>query len=344
MLTKLIIPIVAIAGVAFAIITVRAGSQAIVPASPLAEPASTPFDSHVAGAGLVEASTENIRVGPVVPGVIERVLVKSGEKVQAGDPLFVIDDRGVKADVAVQEAALAAAEAELSRLSAMPRPEDVPMAEARLAAANATLADKDDELAMWSRIDDSNAVSDDEMNRRRFAVQIAQAGASEASAALEKLRRGAWGADVAIAQANVASAEARLAAARVEVERRVVRAPVNGTILHCDARTGEYAAIGAAPILLGSTTILHVRVDVDENDAWRVTPQAQATASLRGNASIKATLSFVRIEPYVIPKRSLTGESTERVDTRVLQVIYAFNPADMPAYVGQQVDVFIEAK
>jgi hypothetical protein len=42
-------------------------------------------------------------------------------------------------------------------------------------------------------------------------------------------------------------------------------------------------------------------------------------------------------------RRSLTGESTERVDTRVLQVLYSFQPGDRPIYVGQQMDVFIKA-
>ena len=54
-------------------------------------------------------------------------------------------------------------------------------------------------------------------------------------------------------------------------------------------------------------------------------------------------LSFVRFEPYVLPKRSLTGDTAERVDTRVLQAVYAFAPSDFPAFVGQQVDVFIKA-
>jgi HlyD family secretion protein len=48
------------------------------------------------------------------------------------------------------------------------------------------------------------------------------------------------------------------------------------------------------------------------------------------------------VEPYVTPKTSLTGSSTERVDTRVLQVIYSFDRNALPAYVGQQMDVFIE--
>jgi hypothetical protein len=108
---------------------------------------------------------------------------------------------------------------------------------------------------------------------------------------------------------------------------------------------GEFAQTGvlAQPlILLGSVDSLNVRVDVDENDAWRVKPGSPATAFLRGNREIKTPLKFVRFEPYVIPKTSLTGNTTERVDTRVLQVIYTFAPGDLPIYVGQQMDVFIE--
>src|SRR5262249_41072694 len=68
-----------------------------------------------------------------------------------------------------------------------------------------------------------------------------------------------------------------------------------------------------------------------------------AIARLRDNPAIAVALSFVRFEPYVLPKRSLTGDTMERVDTRVLQAIYAFRPNDFPAFVGQQVDVFIKA-
>jgi HlyD family secretion protein len=82
---------------------------------------------------------------------------------------------------------------------------------------------------------------------------------------------------------------------------------------------------------------------VDENEASRVRPGARAEASVRGNPELKTPLHFEYIEPYVIPKKSLTGESTERVDTRVLQVIYSFHRGDFPVYVGQQMDVFIDS-
>jgi hypothetical protein len=46
----------------------------------------------------------------------------------------------------------------------------------------------------------------------------------------------------------------------------------------------------------------------------------------------------------VIPKKSLTGDSTERVDTRVLQALYSFDRKQLPFYIGQQMDVFIETQ
>jgi len=66
-----------------------------------------------------------------------------------------------------------------------------------------------------------------------------------------------------------------------------------------------------------------------------------AQAAARGDGGRKVQLEFVRFEPYVTPKRSLTGDSTERVDTRVLQVIYRFKDPGVPFRVGQQMDVFI---
>src|SRR5207248_9386056 len=96
-------------------------------------------------------------------------------------------------------------------------------------------------------------------------------------------------------------------------------------------------------IVLSDIDTMFVRIDVDENDAWRFKASAKAIAYVRGNRDLTTPINFYRVEPYVIPKKSLTGESTERVDTRVLQVLYSFASTDLPVYVGQQMDVFIAA-
>jgi HlyD family secretion protein len=152
--------------------------------------------------------------------------------------------------------------------------------------------------------------------------------------------------DVGIAEAALASAEAQVAQIKTEIERRTVRARLPGRILQMKTRLGEYAQSGSpsAPLmLLGNDDRLHIRVDVDENDAWRFQPCAAATASIRGNPELKTTVNFEHTDPDVVPKVSLTSDSsTQRVDTRVLQVIYSFEHGSLPVYVGQQMDVFIE--
>ena len=136
-----------------------------------------------------------------------------------------------------------------------------------------------------------------------------------------------------------------MAQTRTEIERRHVRAPVSGEVLQVKIHLGEYAQIGplSTPlIVLGDTKQVNVRTDIDENDAWRFHRGAAAVAYVRGNPKLFTKLNFVRVEPYVVPKKSLTGDTTERVDTRVLQVLYGFAHEQLNVYVGQQMDVYIE--
>jgi len=152
--------------------------------------------------------------------------------------------------------------------------------------------------------------------------------------------------DVAAAEAALVTAEAQVAQLKQEIARCVVRAPAAGRILKIHIRVGEYAEAGslATPLMLfGDDTRLHLRVDIDENDALRIHPGARAMAYVRGDPQQTAALRFEYIEPYVVPKSSFTGQGTERTDIRVLQVIYSFERSALPVYVGQQLDVYIEA-
>jgi multidrug efflux pump subunit AcrA (membrane-fusion protein) len=346
MFRKVFLPALAVLGVAFAIYTVKAGNKPVPVSKPVAEPALATFRSYVAGSGLIEAATENIAVGTHVAGVVTRVHAKVGDTVKAGDPLFRVDDRELKAQLGVREAALLSAKAELEKLENSPRPEEVPVAEAKVREAQATLENAKIVLARWQRVEDPRAVSPEELRQAKLGVDIAAAGVKEAEAGLALLKAGAWGPDKEIARARVASAQAQADAAKTELERLTVRAPVDGRLLQVRIRVGEFAPVGVLPdplMLIGRTDVMHIRVDVDENEASRVRQGARAVAYVRGNSSITTPLQFVRIEPYIVPKRSLTGDTTERVDTRVLQVIYAFEPRDLPVYVGQQMDVYIDA-
>jgi multidrug efflux pump subunit AcrA (membrane-fusion protein) len=307
-LPNLIVGALALAGLGTMIAIVAAGDKSYPVAAAVAAPPAKPFEHVVSGAGLIEAASENIAVGTPLPGIAERVFVKVGQQVEAGEPLFALDQRQVEADIAARAAAVEVARTRIAELQALER-------------------EAQDQLAKVRDLPDVRAVSREEIVRREIAVQAA-------------------GARVKATQAALVQAQAELAAARTEKSRLTVRAPIAGEVLQRNLRAGEFASPGSpAPLLvLGDTRTLHVRVDIDENDAWRVQPGAKAVAYVRGSSDLSTPAQFVRFEPLVIAKRSLTGNSAERVDTRVLQVLFAFPRERLPVYVGQQMDVMIEAQ
>src|SRR5262249_29035892 len=176
-----------------------------------------------------------------------------------------------------------------------------------------------------------------------FATAEAQLARAEAE--LHLLVEGAWKPDIAVAEAQLKMAQAQLEQTRTELGRLTVTAPVQGQILQKNVRPGEYVGVppGQALIVLGGVNTLHVRMDVDENDIGKFRANVPGRGITRGANKREVPLTFVRVEPFVVPKKSLTGMGTERVDTRVLQVIYRVETTDPSLYVGQQVDVYLDA-
>jgi RND family efflux transporter MFP subunit len=306
---KYLLPILAAAGFAFASYTVVSSNKPIPIAPAVAEPASAPFKSFIAGSGIVEPKSQNIAIGTPLSGIVKTVAVKVGDKVKAKTPLFYLDDRDTHAELTVKLADLAKAQAGVNE-------------------AKASLKDSQSLSDLAEAITDRRAISSEELLKRHNVLMITSA----------KLHS---------AEALVQQAEAALVTTQTTLARLVIQAPIDGEVLQINLRPGEFAQAGtlSAPLLvLGNLDQLHVRVDIDENDAWRFDKNSKAVAFLRGNRNFKVDLKLAYVEPYVIPKRSLTGDSTERVDTRVLQALYSFERTQIPVYVGQQMDVFIEAK
>jgi HlyD family secretion protein len=115
MIRKYLLPLLAAAGIAFAIWTVVTSSKPIPAAPPVAQPSEAPFASFVAGAGIIEASTENIAVGTPTARVVTDVHVTVGSVVQQGDPLFKLDDRHLQAELQVRKTALRVSKEQLTR-------------------------------------------------------------------------------------------------------------------------------------------------------------------------------------------------------------------------------------
>ncbi len=322
MIRKYVLPLLAVLGVAAAIAMVIQGNRTPPVAQPVTQPANAPFSSYIFGPGIVEASTENIAVGTPVSGIVTAIYVKWGDRVKRGDPLFKVDTRDLDAQLLPTNAKVKEVEAQL-----LP-------ANAKVNEAQATLAKAENRLKVGEGLELGVSVSAEEMSNRRFDVAIDKATLASAEAQVDQIKT------------QIASAEAQVGQIKAQIELHTIRAPVPGRILQMKTRLGEYAQTGvlSTPLmLLGDDTSLHVRVDIDENDAWKFQPCASAVASLRGNPELKATLQYVRTDPDVIPKVLLTGDATQRTDTRVLQLVYSFDPGSLPVYVGQLTDVFIEA-
>jgi len=343
--TQLILPAISLGLLGFACWYVWTTRPVVGNPAPPIAPAQSPFADTVAAAGIVEARTENIAVGSATPGVVVEVLVKVGDDVQPGRPLFRLDDRDLKALLAVQKAAVSQSKSELIRLEAEPRKEKIPVLVAQVNEAKAAVIRETDALKRAEETFARKVTTEQELITRREALAGAQAALERRQADLQLLEAGSWQYDRDVAAAAVDQAHAEVDRIEIDLDRLIVRSLVAGRVLQVNVRPGEF--VGTPPnqplVILGNIDRLHVRVDIDEYDIPRFHEGLPAVAVPRGNLQQRYPLEFVRVEPFVVPKKSLTGDNTERVDTRVLQVIYEFDPTGRPPlYVGQQVEVFID--
>lgn len=342
---KRLIPLFAIASFLFAAGYTYSVRPIRHKTTPPAAPPETTSDKVVAAEGLIEPESENIVLSTPVSGLVTHLYVKTGDRVHTGQPLFSLDDRELVADLGVKKAMLEGARAKLAKFQQAPRPEEIPPAQAKVDEAKAQLADAQVQVELIESVTDKRAVREEDVKRRRLNFEAAKARLQEAETELALINAGTWSADLNIAKTGVDQAEAVVRQDEINIDRLTVRAPVDGVILQNKVRLGQYAQTGplSEPLMVfGAGKGLHVRASVDENDAWRVQAGALAVAHLRGNSQISYPLEFVRFEPYVIPKKSLTGDVTERVDTRVLEVIYRFKDSHAHVFDGQQLDIFIE--
>ncbi|MCZ4264932.1 efflux RND transporter periplasmic adaptor subunit [Erythrobacter sp. G21629-S1] len=312
--SRQILPVAALLGLIAAAIFILAGMPDRDLSEPGREPPRAPEaladSARVAGSGVVEPSSETIQLGSALSGLITGLYVQPGDRVTEGEVLFTVDARAARAQLREGEAAIAEARA-------------------AIAEARSTQATAASQLELYRNVEDAAAVSRAEVIRAE----------GEAAAADERLR---------LAQARLQAAQARAGSAQTQIAQLTVRAPIAGQILAVNIRKGEYVStMGASAqpfIEMGQTDPLHVRIDIDEEQAPRLALGEPATVSPRGAADRQVRASFVRAEPLVVPKRSLTNSAAERVDVRVLQVIYELPETDGLFRVGQQVDAYIAAE
>ncbi len=329
---------------------------------PAFTPVSSPYTTAIYANGIIESDQTggtNINVYPEVPGPVTRVLVHESQRVSAGTPLFSLDDSVQKASTEQLRLQAEAAQALLNELQAQPRAETLAIARSQveLAVANLKVARDQYDKRRASHDIDARSISQDVLDTADNAVRQAGAALDVARRQYELTRAGAWSYDILNQRRQYESLRQAYDAARALLLKYTVRAQVDGVVLAVNAATGSYVSsqgaynaytqgFDPAVVMSAPQDTLAVRCYVDEILVSRLPApdRIQAQMSIRGT-DVKVPLEFVRVQPYVSPKIELSNQRQEKVDLRVLPVIFRFKmKTPVMAYPGQLVDVFIGQK
>jgi HlyD family secretion protein len=349
-------------GVVAALVTAFAAGEVGKPPPPAFPPASNPYAKGIYSNGIIESyqpNGANINIYPEVAGTVTRILVSEGQAVARGAPLLTIEDSVQRGTVEQQQAQLGAARAVLAALKAQPRAENLAVAKAQAEAARASLKTARDQLEKQRRSYriEPRSVSRDALDNAENAAKVAAANSGVADRQLALVRAGAWSYDVESQRQQCAALEKAVASSTALLGKYTVRAPADGRVLAINTAVGGYVSAQgtydgytqgyAPPVVMGTAQeYTAVRCYVDEILVHRLpAPSAiRATMFLRGSDQ-RVPLEFVRIQPYVSPKIELSNQRTERVDLRVLPLLFRFKkPESMALYPGQLVDVYIAAQ
>lgn len=329
---------------------------------PVFAPVSSPYATAIYADGIVESEQvggQNVNIYPEVSGRITQVLVHEGQQVTAGTPLLKIDDSIQTATTEQLRAQSEAAWGALQELQAQPRKETLAVAKAQVDQAQSNLKSARDQYdkRRASYDFDNRSISKDVMDTAQDAVAQAQTTLEVARRQYELMRAGAWSYDINNQQKQYEALTQSYKAAGALLQKYTVRAQADGIVLALNGTPGSYVSSqgvydaytqGFDPLVVmgASQDYLSVRCYVDEILVSRLPAPGhiQAQLSVRGT-DVKVPLEFVRVQPYVSPKIQLSNQRQEKVDLRVLPVIFRFRKKDLPmVYPGLLVDVFIGSR
>ncbi len=300
-----------------------------------------PPGGRVGAPGVVEPRDREARLSPQVPGVVDQVLVKEGQVVEAGAELVRLHARFEQAAVLAAQADLASVRAQLGKALRGARVEDLEAAEAEAGAARARAESSAVTLERTRRLLDRQAATQEELNRAQSQAASDAKTVTALAARHTALVRGSRAEDIAVARAAASQAEARLAQAKVALDRLTVTAPAAGEVLQVLVRPGEYVSSGAGAVTMGDTSILRVRLDVDERDVGRVKIGDRGFVRAEGHGDVQYEGKVVEVARRMGRKNVRTDEPTERLDTKVLEIVLELEGRP-PLPQGLRVTGFIE--
>jgi len=354
--------VLAAIGIAMGLYSAHIYSQQPPAQPPVFNPAPNPYADGIYASGIIESfqsQGENINIYPEVSGPITKILVAEGAIVQRGTPLLTIDDSVQRPTVEQQKAQADAALAMLNELRAEPRAENLAVAAAQVESGKATLKNAEDELQKREQAYalDAGAISRDQVDDAINAAKMAEANLALEEKQYNLTKAGAWIYDIQNQERQYEALCKTYNASNALLAKYTIRAPVDGIVLSIETAAGSYVSSQGAydtytqaftPLVVMGTSQDHleVRCYIDEILVHRLPDPSQMAAKMFiQGTDISIPLAFERLQPYVSPKIELSDEREERVDVRVLPVIFRFEkPKDLNLFPGQLVDVYIGAK
>lgn len=297
----------------------------------------------VGGNGVVEPADRETKVASQVNAVVADVLVREGQQVKKGDVLVQLDDNVERAALRSAEADLAGERANLSRVQKGVRMEDRDAASADAEAAKSRADLSAGILSRTEQLAKTSAATADELERARRQAQTDQAVYRSTDARLRAAAAGSRVEEVSFQRARLLAAEARVAQAQAQVERLCVRAPIDAEVLQVKVRKGELYSQGSEPlVVLGDTTKLRVRMDVDERDIARVVVGAKAFVTADAFGAQRFTGKVVEVGRRFGRKNIRTDDPIEKNDTKVLETVIELE-ANTRLVPGQRVSSYVTA-
>ena len=305
---------------------IKKADRDIVPKVGADERASLPSGSFVAGNGLVEPADRETKVSSHIAGRIANIRVKEGDFVELGAELLTLDNG---ADDAA-EGDVATARAELTRTLRGLRREDVDAIIADTGSIKARAEQSKTSLARIEQLAKGGAATADELDRAQRQAEIDARLLAAGEARKKAAVAGSRSEDVVVAQAKVQAAVARREQASATYEGTRVLAPISGRILQVKFRAGEFFnPNGSEPlVVMGDTRKLRVRMDVDERDIGRIKEGQTASAQLSAFPGRRFSGRVVEVGRRMGRKNIRTDDPAERIDTKILEVVIALDPAE----------------
>jgi ABC exporter DevB family membrane fusion protein len=301
----------------------------------------------IAGPGLIEPDSEDVKIGSELAGKLKDVLVEEGAQVKKGQVLATLVNDDFLAAVEASQAQVHQSDAAYQKVLNGSRIQERKESYAALKEAEAVAANAKSEGERRQQLYEAGVISKEELENYQREENVAQARLDEASQHFKLIDDRSRDEDIAGAKAQLDLSQAQLRENEAIYEKTFLRAPFDGTILRKHHRTGESitnSSVTPDPVFtMGDVSGLRVRVDVDETDVSRVAEGQKVYVTAQAYGTQKFWGHVIRVGGQLGHKNVLTDEPQEKIDTKILETLVQLDQGvNLP--VGLRVDAYIQTQ